>query len=372
MKIVVLGLRGFPGVQGGVETHCEHLYPRLARKGLDITVCTRRQYMPDPLKEEWNGIKFVHLQCPMKKNTETIVHTAIAVLKAKKLGTKAIHIHSIGPSLLVPLAKLMGLKVIMTHHGPDYERAKWNFFAKAVLRFGEKLGCRYSDRVIAISSTIKNSIRKKFDKEAVLIPNGVEIPTITKKTTYIDSLGLKSNKYILAVARFVPEKGLHDLIEAFSRIETDWKLVIAGDADHETPYSKHLKLQAKGVDKVILTGFSKGSELNEIYSHAGLFVLPSYHEGLPISLLEALSYGLSVLVSDIEPHKEIALDSKRYFSMGDIGSLSQKMLFWIERGTLKPQEQSKQIKMVKQKYNWDNIAEKVAQVYSQVLELDHS
>lgn len=366
MKIVVLGTRGFPNVQGGVETHCQHLYPRLAKMGLDVTVCTRAHYLTMPFKSNWKGIKFINIRCPRSKSLEAIVHTTLGVFRARLIHADIAHIHATGPSLLVPLAKLMGLKVVITHHGPDYERAKWGWFAKAVLKLGERLGCKYADQIIAISSDIKTHVKRKFNRDAHLIPNGVEIGEQTTKTDYIESIGLTRNKYFLAVSRLVPEKGLDDLVSAFSSLQTNWKLVIAGDADHKTPYSRQFKRQAENDSRIVLTGFIKGDALNEIYSHAGLFVMPSYYEGFPIALLEALSYGLGVLVSDIVPNKQVKLNENRYFPVGNKEALAEKMNHWIKNGSLSNEERTKQIEMVRQKYNWDDIAEQVLQVYKSV------
>lgn len=366
MKIVVLGTRGFPNIQGGVEMHCQHLYPRLAKMGLDITVCTRVHYLTRPFKSDWKGVKFINIRCPRSKSLEAIVHTTLAVFRARLIHADIAHIHSIGPSLLVPLAKLMGLKVIMTHHGPDYERAKWGWLAKAVLRLSERIGCTYADQIIAISAGIKTHIKRKFNRDAHLIPNGVEIPEPTEKTDYIESIGLTPNKYCLAVGRFVPEKGLDDLISAFSSLHTDWKLAIAGDADHKTSYSRRLKSLMANNSKIVITGSIQGNYLNEIYSHAGLFVLPSYYEGFPIVTLEALSYGLPVLLSDIAPNKEIGLDENRYFPVGNKEALAEKMDCWLKNSSLSNEERTEQIEMVRQKYNWDDIAEQVLQVYKSV------
>jgi glycosyltransferase involved in cell wall biosynthesis len=363
MKIAVIGTRGFPNVQGGVERHCQQIYPRLAEMGLDITVFTRTPYLEKPFKNKWKSVKFVNLWCPRQKSFETIFHTTLAVIVASLIRPDIIHFHSIGPSLLVPLAKLVGLKVVMTHHGPDYERAKWGWLAKAVLKWSEKWGCKYTDQIIAVSSVIKTQVKEKFDRRAHLITNGVEIPDRATGTDYIESLGLAQGGYVLAVGRFVPEKGLHNLISAFLSLKTDWKLVIAGDADHKTIYSERLKYWAANDSKVVLTGFIKGDALNEVYSQAGLFVLPSYHEGMPIALLEALSYGLSVLVSDIAPNREVGLDENRYFPVGDEKTLVKKLGYWMEKGPPSSEERVKQIEMVKQRYNWDNVARQVLQVY---------
>jgi glycosyltransferase involved in cell wall biosynthesis len=296
------------------------------------------------------------------------MHTLKGVLLARRIRPDIIHFHAIGPSLFVPLARLLGMKVVVTHHGPDYKRAKWGRLAKTVLKLGERFGCKHANRIITISSGTQQHIKKKFGKNADLIPNGITPPEPAKDLIYINSLGLTSGKYVLAVARFVPEKGLHNLISAFSRIRTDWKLVIAGDADHETPYSRDIKSKAANNSNVVLTGVIQENALNEIYSHAGLFVLPSYYEGLPIALLEALSYGLSVLVSDIDPNLEIGLSDNRYFPVGNEDVLAQKLNHWINKGVLSVNEKRNQIEMViNQRYNWDKIAEQVYRVYEDTL-----
>jgi len=362
MKVFVIGTRGFPGVQGGVEKHCEELFPRLVSLGVEVTVFTRTPYLSKPYKKEWRGVKFINLWCPHKKSLEAISHTLLGVLVASAKSSDILHCNAVGPSLLIPLAKALGLKVVMTHHGPEYERAKWGWLAKKILRLGEKWGCKYADEIIVISPLIKKLVKEKFGREAHLIPNGAIIPKKRDKTDYIERIGLIPEKYILSVARFVPEKGLRELISAFSNLHTNWKLAIAGDADHETPYSKNLKEIAKRTPGVILTGFVTGSPLEELYSHAGLFVLPSYYEGLPIALIEALSYGLSVVVSDITPNREVTLPEGRYFKVGDIGDLARKMDIFLKAG-LNEKERQAQIQLVKERYDWDRIAGETCRVY---------
>ena len=150
MKLVVTGTRGIPDIMGGVETHCEELFPRIAAKGVDTTLIRRKDYVRDSLTE-WKGVKLVDISAPKRKSYEAVVHTFRAVNKAKKLGADVVHIHAIGPALLVPYAKMLGMKVVFTHHGPDYDRDKWGFAAKSVLKLGERLGCRFADDVIVIS-----------------------------------------------------------------------------------------------------------------------------------------------------------------------------------------------------------------------------
>jgi len=293
-------------------------------------------------------------------------------MKARLISPDLVHIHAVGPSLLTPLAKLLGLRVVVTNHGPDYERQKWGRGAKYILKLGEKLGGLYADEVIVISRLIQDIIRTRCRREAILIPNGVELPLENCGTDFLTRYQLQPGKYILTVGRFVPEKGFHDLIDAFRQSfngssKNGFKLVIAGDADHETHYSTLLRKKVgQDPQRIVLTGFVTGEALGQLYQHARLFVLPSYHEGLPLALLEAMSYGLSVLVSDIAAHKEIGLDSRRYFRCGDIDDLRAKMEFFLDK-ELPDEEKQKMRRQIEEKYNWDKIAEQTIEVYQRVV-----
>ena len=358
MKIVVLGTRGIPDIQGGVETHCQELYPRLVKLGCQVTLFTRKKYANKNLKQ-FKGVKLIHLPHPKSKSLEAIVHTFIGIIYARFLNPDILHIHAIGPSLMAPLAKLIGLKVVITNHGPDYDRQKWGKLAKRMLLLGERLGTKYANKIIVISNTIKNILETKYNRsDLVLIPNGVTLPQKSKDINYITSLGLRKNKYIIAVGRFVPEKGFHDLIRAYLNLNLDYKLVLVGDADHETEYSLSLKEMAKH-NEVILTGFIKGKKLIEIYSHARLFVMPSYHEGLPLALLEAMSYNLNVLVSNIPANKELNLNKGSYFIVGNVPQLRESLSKKLKEHT-KINDYSN---IIKNNYAWGTIANKTMENY---------
>ena len=356
MKIVVTGTRGIPGIMGGVETHCEELFPRIARKGFDVTVIRRKSYVHDTLRQ-YEGITLVDLATPKKKSFEAIVHTFRAVLEAKKLKADIIHIHAVGPALLTPVARLLGLKVVFTHHGPDYDRDKWGAAAKTVLRLGEMMGARFANEIIVISNVINDMlIRKYHRKECHLIYNGVPAPQIVDFPEYLVETGVEKGKYIFSMCRFVPEKNLHHLIEAFSKTDNKGcRLVLAGDTDFEDEYSAGLKKYARE-QGVVLTGFIKGKKLHALLTHARCFVLPSSHEGLPIALLEAMSYRLPVIVSDIPANLEVGLEKEAYFPVGDIAALAQKLQQNIDA----PYRQ-KEYPM--EKYDWDAIAGQTAAVY---------
>jgi len=363
MKIVVIGTRGIPNIQGGVETHSQELYPRLVNLGCEVTVIRRSCFVtPNNRIDNYKGVQLIDLYAPRNSNLETIVHSFLGIFQAKKIKADILHIHGIGPSLVVPFARLLGLKVVVTYHSPNYEHQKWGKLAKTFLKLGEKWSVKYANEVIAISNVINNIIKEKYNRnDAWLIYNGVSSATKLATTEYIEHLGLEKEKYILALGRFVPEKGFDLLIETFSQInDPEIKLVIAGDADHETVYSKKLK-ESAGKHNVILTGFITGDKLYELLSHAKLFVLPSFHEGLPIALLEAMSYGLNVLASDIHANKEIGLSLDSYFIAGDKDDLYSKLKRKIYSETVGSVEYDMS------QYDWNKIALQTSNVYRNAL-----
>lgn len=361
MKIVVTGTRGIPNVMGGVETHCEELFPRIARRGLDVTVIRRSNYVRDSLTE-WNGVKLVDIDCPKKKSFEAIIHTFRAINEAKRLGADVLHIHAIGPALLVPYAKMLGMRVVFTHHGPDYDRDKWGKAAKTILKLGERMGCMFADDVIVISDVIRNLIKEKYGRtrNVHLIYNGVSQPEICDYPEYFSELGIEKSKYILGMCRFVPEKNLHHLVEAFAKIRkenpsSDIRLVLAGDTDFEDDYSRGLKAMARE-NGVVLTGFIKGRRLHSLLTHCLCYCLPSSHEGLPIALLEAMSYGVKVIVSNIPANKEVGLPDSDYFPVGNVEALAEK----LREVMAKPIEH---VNYDMHKYDWEKIADQVADIY---------
>jgi glycosyltransferase involved in cell wall biosynthesis len=361
MKIIVTGTRGIPGIQGGVETHCEELYPRIVSLGYEVLLVRRSCYVPiNDRLTEFKGVKLHNLFTIRKRIIETLLHTFRAVFFARIKRAEILHIHAVGPAIFTPLARLLGMKVVFTHHGPDYERAKWGPIARFTLKLGERLGIAYANEVIVISEVIQKLISQKYDRtDTNLIFNGVNLPIITEKSNYIEKLGLRPRGYVFTLGRFVEEKGFDLLINAFNQVnKSDYQLVIAGDADQEESYSRKLKLLAKA-NNVKLTGFVKGEELQQLFSHARLFVLPSYHEGMPISLLEAMSYKLPVLVSDIPANKQISLPENNYFVSRNIESLVTALKHDLN-------QKFELVEYDMTRFNWDNIAQQTAEVYNKI------
>ena len=363
LHIAVVGTRGFPNIQGGVETHCEMLYPLLAAQGHEVTVIGRKQALKRAAPFHFRGVRVVPTWSPRRSGIEALVHTLIGVVYARILGADIVHIHAVGPAFFAPMARLLGLKVVVTHHGPDYCRQKWGFVGKTFLRLGEAMGALFAHRVIAISEGIRQSLKKKFHRENCdLIFNGVVIPKAVPQAEVDATLAkydLLGKKYVLAVGRIVPEKGFEDLLTAMGG-RADVKVVIAGGSPNPTPYSEKLKETANACG-AIMTGELDKKTLGHLYRGASLFVMPSYHEGLPIALLEAMSFGTKLLVSDIEANREVGLPEDCYFRTGSIFSLRTAALRLLGGGA-----QSNFTDVVRSRYNWDSIAAKICTLYGEL------
>ncbi|MBR1804684.1 MAG: glycosyltransferase family 4 protein [Muribaculaceae bacterium] len=367
MRIVVTGTRGIPDIPGGVETHCQQLYPRLAEQGCEVTVVRRSCYVPDGDElHDFHGVKLVNVYAPRHKSIEAIAHTFLATIRARRMHADLVHIHAAGPSLLVPLARLLRLKVVCTNHGPDYERAKWGRLAKAAIHLGEWCQAHWAHRIIAISPGIVETLHSQYGRTqgVVLIPNGVETPVPCHSSDFLEQHGIEPGHYLLAVARMVPEKRLHLLIEAFQRLNMpEVQLVIAGDADHDDDYSRQLKQQAQQAG-VILTGYVTGEPLRQLWASARLFVLPSVHEGLPISLLEAMSWHRDVLVSDIAACRLPELSPSDFFATDQVEALTAAL-----QRKLATEYRERHYDLTA--YDWDRIARDTMHVYEQLLSLQH-
>ncbi len=366
MEVMWLGLRGFPGVMGGVETHAEQICLRLAKLGCKVEVIVRTGYLPAQ-NIDVPGVRMTRIWAPKSKNLEAFVHTFLGVLYAGIRRPDVLHIQAIGPAIMTPLARLLGLRVVVTNHGPDYDRQKWGYFAKWMIKQGESRGMRYANARIVISETIQAHVLKTYGLESVRIPNGVTLPDLTAETDALARFGLEAGRYVLLVSRLVPEKRHDDLIRAFAKAAIPgWKLAIVGCADHPDEYSAHIEGLAAETPGVVLAGFQTGDALKQLFAHAGFFVLPSSHEGLPIALLEALSFGLPVLASSIPANLEIGLSAEHYFPLGDIEVLAQRLGEFADMGWDAAQAEGVR-RWVSERYSWDLASRSTLDVYRTVL-----
>jgi glycosyltransferase involved in cell wall biosynthesis len=362
--ITVIGTRGIPEVLGGVESHCQNLYPLIVSES-DKKVCViaRSPYV-DYKESEYKGVMLKSVFAPKKKSLEAICHSTLAAFTTLFDGSKIVHVHAIGPGLVVPLLRLMGKKVVFTHHGPDYDRQKWGGTAKKVLMLGEKLAVNYASEVIVISDVINNLIKKKYNRQdAHLIYNGVQsAPTFNAENSVeiLSEWQLKPQNYVVAVGRWVEEKGFHDLIMAYKKSNISLPLVLIGAADHASAYSDKLQQMAEETPNVICTGFLQGERLQTVFSQAKCFAMPSYHEGLPIALLEAMSYSLPVILSDIPANAEVALSPEVYFPVGNIEALAEQLNY---RANSDRVDYTTELT----KYHWPSIAKQTLAVYQKAL-----
>lgn len=355
MRIVVAGTRGFPDVQGGIETHCRHLYPRMAAAGDDVTVICRRPYMTYT-GPRFEAVNLLPIWSPRGKRTETIVHTFLAVIKARSLNPEILHIHACGPALLTPLARLLGMRVAVTLHGADYERAKWGRMARAMLRLGEWCAVRFANSLITLSEPLADDLRRRYGREEIaVIPNGVCRPEPVDPSAVMNRYGIMPGKYVIAVGRLVEEKGFHFLIDAWRRLNLrDYKLVIAGGADHEDAYSRRLTAEAREAG-VVMTGRVDHATLAALYSGAALFCMPSTHEGLPIALLEAMSHGLDVAVSNIGPCMLPELEADDHFESGNVEALATLIGQKLDGSKKRSYDMGR--------YDWDNVTALTRRAY---------
>ena len=368
MKVVVVGLRGIPGVQGGVETHVEHLYTRIAAMGHEVVVVGRNGHTQ---AQRYRGVQVVPLTAPRRAGLEAMVHTGVAVIWAAWRRADVVHVHAIGPGIWVPLARLLGLRVLFTHHGQDYRREKWGRFARTVLKLGERWAVKHASAVVTISREIQQSVLKQYGVQSHLIPNGVEPARPPDSVAVLSTLGVVTRQYVVTVGRLVPEKRQLDLVAAFSKLRNqagyqDWSLVIVGSGDDSSAYVKDLRQAVAQVPRAILAGFRTGTELAALLDNAGVFCLPSSHEGLPIAMLEALSYGLPVVASDIAANLEVGLPAAAYARLGD----TKDLLRALEQAGMPENdtesERNARKRFVGERYTWNLVAEQTLVVLKSI------
>lgn len=335
----VIGLRGIPGVMGGVESHCEELLPRLAERapGLRFLVIGRRHYT-GARPAIYKNIAVFPVPAPRRQSLETLVASLLGLLYARRVGAKAVHIHALASGLMAPLARLLGMKVLLTVHGADYERAKWGRLARTLLRLGERLGIRHADAVICVAPSLTRTLRARYPARASRIhhvPNGIApLACEGDGAALLGRFGLEPRCFLLAVGRIEPGKGFELLIDALRKSGRTEKLVIAGGAQHGADYAA--KLMGSADAQVIFTGQLSKLDLAHLYRNAALFVLPSFHEGLPICALEAGASGCPLLLSDIPGNLDLGLPGIHYFRSGDIIHLREALRAPFARYSVSP------------------------------------
>ncbi len=372
MRIAFIGQKGIPATFGGIETHVEELAGRLTGRGHEVSVYVRGWYTPKNLKTH-KGARLIHTPTINTKHLDAFVHSLTSSVHSLFKDYDIIHYHGLGPTFFSFIPLLARKKVVATVHGLDWQRGKWGKGASSFLRFTEKTAVHIPQRTIVVSRTMKEYFEGKYGKKVVYIPNGVNISRPRRSSIIKDKWGLRGDDYIFFMGRLSPEKRVELLIRSFKKIKTGGlKLVIAGASSATQGYAEGLKAEAKGAGDIIFTGNVTGQEKEELLTNAKLFVLPSSVEGLPITLLEAMSYGTPCLASGISPHKEVITEGLNgyLFRTDDLQDLETRLEDLIGAGppALKKTGHNGK-RAVMEGYNWDSITTRLEEVYNSVLEV---
>lgn len=366
LRIAFLGMKCMPALgQGGVEVVVEELSTRMANMGHQVT-CYNRSGKQGGKKglTTYKGVRIVNVPTIDKRGLAAMSASTMAAIRAAFGPYDVVHFHAEGPCAMLWLPKLMGKRCIATIHGLDHQRAKWGKLASTYIMLGEKCAVRFADEVIVLSKGVQDYFRKTYGRKTRFIPNGVNRPKLHEADLIRKKYGLEKDGYILFLARLVPEKGLNYLIRAYRQVQTDKKLVIAGGTSDTDQFVKELKVMAAGDDRILFTGFVRGQMLEELYSNAYLYTLPSDLEGMPLSLLEAMSYGNCCLVSDIAECTEVVEDKAMVFRRGDVEDLREKLQTACDREELVQGYKKDAAEFICGKYDWDEVAAETVRLYN--------
>ena len=356
--------------EGGVEIVVKELCTRMAQKGCEVTCYNRSGHHVsgaeyDSVDEtEYKGITQKYVPTIEKKGLAAVSSSFFAALCSAFGKYDVVHIHAEGPAFFSCLPKMLGKRVVVTIHGIDWQREKWQSgFGSKFIRQGEKNAVKYADEIIVLSKGVQEYFKETYGRETHFIPNGVNRPQIRKANLITEKFGLKKDSYILFLGRLVPEKGIRYLVEAFKNVKTDKKLVIAGGSSDTDSFMEELKELAKGDDRILFTGFVQGAMLDELYSNAYIYTLPSDLEGMPLSLLEAMSYGNCCLVSDIPECAEVVEDKALIFKKSDVEDLREKLQDACDHPEMVMKMKKQAADFICEKYNWDEVVKETMKLY---------
>lgn len=370
MNIAMIGHKVVPSRRGGIENVLTILCPMLVKMGHNVTCYNRssdkveNEYVGTVENNMYKGVKIKTAWTINFRGFAAMIASFTAAISASFKDFDVVHFHAEGPCAALWIPKLFGKKCVATVHGLDWQREKWGKgFASKYIKFGEKILAKYADEVIVLSQAAYDYFKKTYNRETTIIHNGISRPEKKEAKIITEKYGLSKNDYILVVSRLTAEKGIHYLIDAYNKIETEKKLVIAGDTSDTDDYVKMLKEKAKDNPNIIFTGFISGDILNEIYSNAYIYVLPSDLEGMSLCLLEALAYKNALVCSDIPENTSVAEDKAMYFKKGDIPDLAQKLQTLCDDSNLVEKLRDGVDEFILGKYSWQDVAKSTCELY---------
>lgn len=362
LRIAFIGGRGVISKYSGIESYYEEVGKSLAKMGHEVTVYCRNYFTP--ALTEHNGMKLVRLPTIRSKHLETVIHTTLSTFHALTRRYDVVHYHALGPALFSFLPRLLGMKTAVTVQGLDWQRKKWGRLASTVLRLGERASVRLPNGTMVVSRALQERYREIHGIDAFYVPNG-GILRERREPRAILEWGLEPGKYVLFLGRFSPEKGCHLLVEAFERLDTDVKLVMAGASSYCDSYSQELRTHAS--EKIRMLEWVSGETLDELLTNAMIFVLPSDLEGLSLALLDAMGAGVCVLTSDVPENREVVDGAGLTFRRGDSGDLAERLQFLISNPSVREAAARIARKRIEEQYQWQKIAEEIELAYFQIL-----
>lgn len=369
LRIAMLGHKRIPSREGGIEIVVGELSTRMVQHGHEVTCYNRKGHhvsgeeFDTEALSEYEGVRIKSVFTVQKGGLAAVSSSAFAALKAAFGRYSVVHFHAEGPCAMLWLPKLFGKRCIATVHGLDHQRAKWGKFASWYILTGEKCAVRFADEIIVLSESVQNYFKENYNRETVFIPNGVSPSEKVSADEITRKFDLEKDGYILFLGRLVPEKGLRYLIEAYKKLDTNKKLVIAGGSSDTSEFEKELKESAADDERIVFTGFVQGRMLQELYSNAYLYVLPSDLEGMPLSLLEAMSCGNCCLTSDIPECAGVTGEYGFTFKKGDVDDLRDKLEYLCGNPAEVDRCRAASAEYICNKYNWDNVVQETLQLY---------
>lgn len=369
IRIAMFGHKHIPSREGGIEVVVEELCTRMVKSGYIVTCYNRQGHHVSGVEFDnqkmkvYKGIRIKQVFTIDKKGIAAVTSSFFAAISCALGPYDIVHIHAEGPAAFCFLPKLFGKRVIVTVHGLDHARKKWSGLAKKYILLGEKNAVRYADEIIVLSAETQKYFKENYQRDTIFIPNGVDRPVVRSPKLIKEKWGLDKDGYILFLARLVPEKGVHYLIEAYKRIGTDKKLIIAGGSSDTNEYIKQIQEMAYNNKQICFTGFVQGRILEELYSNAYMYVLPSDLEGMPLALLEAMSYGNCCVVSDIPECIEVVEDKAVQFHRGDVDDLTEKLRMLCDKKEKVAAYKNEAAAFICGKYNWDDVVKRTVSLY---------
>ena len=369
LRIAMLGHKRIPSREGGVEIVVGELSSRMAALGHSVTCYNRRghhvsgEQFDSEKVAEYNGVKIKDVFTVQKGGLAAASSSFFAALKAAFGRYDIVHFHAEGPCAMIWIPKLFGKRCIATIHGLDHQRAKWGGFASRYIKLGEKCAAKFADEIIVLSENVQQYFKDTYGRETVFIPNGVSSSERCEAKIISEKFGLQKNDYILFLGRLVPEKGIEYLINAFKNVKTDKKLVIAGGSSDTDDFEEMLRKSAEDDSRIVFTGFVQGRIWQELYSNACVYVLPSDVEGMPLSLLEAMSFGNCCLTSDIPECSAVIGEYGVTFRKSDVADLQEKLQYLCDNPEVTSGFSAASADYICKKYSWNSVTEKTLEIY---------